>query len=247
MKWTSLLASLVLGLAVCTPGYSFELLDRMLGSSGCGCESSCCETKCPKSRCDRGCGHSWFGGGGCNKGCNSCTTPTCTKAASPYQAPSCTKAASPYQAPTCAAKAASPYQAPACGMEPVQKGGCGCNDHCNRGCFLDRIFSCNKGCGGGCHVGKCDTGCNKGCGDRCNKGCGRGHRSGCNKSCGCTTPTCTKAASPYQAPSCGCDFGGRAGVIGGDVAPMPPAPVVDPSAFIPTQRRVVQASSSLVR
>jgi hypothetical protein len=36
-------------------------------------------------------------------------------------------------------------------------------------------------------------------------------------------------------------------VIGGDVAPMPPAPVVDPSAFIPTQRRVVQASSSLVR
>jgi hypothetical protein len=28
---------------------------------------------------------------------------------------------------------------------------------------------------------------------------------------------------------------------------MPPAPVVDPSAFIPTQRRVVQASASLVR
>jgi hypothetical protein len=49
MKWTSLFASLVLGLAVCTPGYSFELLDMMLGSSGCGCESSCCETKCCKS------------------------------------------------------------------------------------------------------------------------------------------------------------------------------------------------------
>jgi hypothetical protein len=34
---------------------------------------------------------------------------------------------------------------------------------------------------------------------------------------------------------------------GGEVAPMPPAPVVDPSAFIPTQRRVVHASTSLVR
>jgi hypothetical protein len=28
---------------------------------------------------------------------------------------------------------------------------------------------------------------------------------------------------------------------------MPPAPVVDPSAFLPTQRRVVQSSNSLVR
>jgi hypothetical protein len=28
---------------------------------------------------------------------------------------------------------------------------------------------------------------------------------------------------------------------------MPPAPVVDPSAFIPTQRRVVHAGVSLVR
>jgi hypothetical protein len=32
-----------------------------------------------------------------------------------------------------------------------------------------------------------------------------------------------------------------------DSVPPPPAPVVDPSAYIPTQRRVVQASTSLVR
>jgi hypothetical protein len=32
-----------------------------------------------------------------------------------------------------------------------------------------------------------------------------------------------------------------------EAAPMPPAPVVDPSAFLPTQRRVVQASNSYVR
>ena len=134
MKWSSLFGSLVLGLAVCTTGYSFELLDMMLGSSGCGCESSCCETKCCKSRCHRGCGK------GCNDGCNN----------------GCAKAA-----PNCAAPA----------------------------------------------------------------------------------PTC---AAP--APACGCDGpAGKAAVGGGEVAPMPPAPVVDPSAFIPTQRRVVQASNSLVR
>ena len=242
MKWTSLLASLVLGLAVCTPGYSFELLDRMLGNCGCGCETSCCETKC-RSRCDRGCG--------CQK---SCCAPTCTKAATPYQAPSCTKAAAPYQEPTCATKAASPYQAPACGQEPCQKGGCGCQDRCHRGCFLDRLFSCNKCCPNTCHVDRCNKGCDRGCRDKCDRGCGGCGLNlfsgwggcGCRDKCGCQ-PTCTKAASPYQAPSCGCDFGGKAGVVGGDVAPMPPAPVVDPSAFIPTQRRVVQASNSLVR
>jgi hypothetical protein len=38
-----------------------------------------------------------------------------------------------------------------------------------------------------------------------------------------------------------------AAVGGPDAVPMPPAPVVDPSAFIPTQRRVVHASTSLVR
>ena len=71
MKWSSLFGSLVLGLAVCTTGYSFELLDMMLGSSGCGCESSCCETKCCKSRChrSRGCG--------CNDGKVLCTAVAC--------------------------------------------------------------------------------------------------------------------------------------------------------------------------
>jgi hypothetical protein len=39
-----------------------------------------------------------------------------------------------------------------------------------------------------------------------------------------------------------------AAVGGPDAVPMPPAPVVDPSAYIfPAQRRVVHASTSLVR
>src|SRR5438552_1043627 len=130
MNRTSLLGSLVLGLAACTTGFSFELLDRMLGYSGCGCDTSCCSSSCCKSHCGRCCGN------GCNKGCG------------------------------CAAAAPS-----------------------------------------------------------------------------CAAPSC---AAP--APACGCDGMGKGASAGsGDVVPMPPAPVVDPSAYIPTQRRVVQASTSLVR
>lgn len=73
MNRTSLLGSLVLGLAACTSGFSFELLDRMLGSSGCGCDTSCCTSSCNsccKSRC---CGKSC-----CNKGCGcAAAAPSC--------------------------------------------------------------------------------------------------------------------------------------------------------------------------
>src|SRR5438552_847681 len=131
MNRTSLLGSLVLGLAACTTGFSFELLDRMLGYSGCGCDTSCCSSSC-------------------------------------------------------------------------------CRSHCGR---------CGNGCG-------------------CNKGCG----------CGAAAPSCAAPSCAAPAPACGCDGMGKGASAGsGDVVPMPPAPVVDPSAYIPTQRRVVHASTSLVR
>ena len=228
MKWTSLLGSLVLGFAVCTQSYGFELLDRMLGASGCGCETSCCETKCRKHH------HR-----GCNTGCDSCAAaPSCCAAAPSCAAPSCAAAPScgceqscntgcghrhhglfgghhnkgccnTCAAPTCAAPTCA--AAPSCGCEQSCNTGC-----CKKSCWLHRIFSCHKRCHNGCNTG-CDTGCGA------------------------------------AAPSCGCDGGVMSGgkelppQAGGDLAPMPPAPVVDPSAFLPTQRRVVHASTSLVR
>lgn len=237
MNRTSLLGSLVLGLAVCTQGFGFELLDRMLGASGCGCEARCCATACCKDKCHRRsrccdpCGA---------KGCGA-VAPGCVAAAPTCAAP---------MAPACAAPAA-----PACGIDPtcagvpacgIDKGHCGNGCGCKRGCLLDRLFACNKCCRGGCAFG----GCNRGCG--CGKGhCGKGH---CGKGCGCgvaahgcgaAAPTC---AAP-MAPACGCDAIApvKAAPAGHDYFPMPPAPVVDPSAFIPTQRRVVHASTSLVR
>jgi hypothetical protein len=44
-------------------------------------------------------------------------------------------------------------------------------------------------------------------------------------------------------PVCGSD----GGMDDGEMAPMPPAPVVDPSAYVPAQRRVVHASTTLIR
>ena len=102
MNRTSLLGSLVLGLAVCTQGFGFELLDRMLGASGCGCEARCCETSCCKSRCHRNrCCND-----GCNKGCGA-IAPGCVAAAPTCAAPA---------APTCAAPAA-----PACGLDAARR------------------------------------------------------------------------------------------------------------------------------
>ena len=50
MKWNIILSTVVVALATCSQSFGFELLDRMLGSSGCGCQSSCCETNCCQRR-----------------------------------------------------------------------------------------------------------------------------------------------------------------------------------------------------
>ena len=152
MKWNILIASLVLSVGLCAQGFGFELLDRMLGVSGCGCHTSCCDSK-----------------------------------------------------PACGCEAA-----PACGCEAKHDCGCEptcCKKRCRVG-LLDSIFGCHS----------------------CKRSC-------CS-SCGCDA-----------APSCGCGAANPAkGSSNGDVAPMPPAPVVDPSAFVPSQQQnVVHASSNLVR
>src|SRR5688572_27419460 len=124
MKWNICIGSLVLALAACTQSFGFDLLDRMLGSSGCGCETSCCEAnrcrvKCAKVRCGNGCN-------GCAKVAPSCgvAAPSCVKAAPTCAAPAPTCAAA---APTCAAAAPTCAAAPACGIDACDKG-------CNNGC-----------------------------------------------------------------------------------------------------------------
>jgi|NOAtaT_7_FD_contig_91_1096925_length_1007_multi_13_in_0_out_0_1 hypothetical protein len=224
MKWNTIVGTIVLSLGLCSQSFGFDLLNRMLGSNGCGCDNGaknccapgpsccvkkdcgpkCCVKKCEPilsrfclKKCCNDCSK------GCDKGCadKGCAAP----------APTC---AAP--APTCEAK--HPHK---CGCEPVKHD---CNKCCKSICrpgLLDRFFACRSHC--------CKPSC-------CDKGCA-------DKGCAAPAPTC---AAP--APACGCD-GGKAPVKAeGEATPPPPAPVVDPSAYIQsTQRRVVQASATLVR
>ena len=116
---------------------------------------------------------------------------------------------------------------------------------CDSGCATDpscgcEISSCDP-CAAptcGCEVNACDPcGCDTACckprrgllsklfakKSCCDAGCDTGCSTGCS--------SCGSSAAPAAAPAAA------------DAAPMPPAPVVDPSAYLNSNRRVVQATS----
>jgi len=76
MKFKIMVGSLVLGLGLCTQSFAFDLLDRMLGINGCGCNNGCAAKSC----CEKPAG--------------------CAAPAACVQKPSCVA-----PAPTCAAPA----------------------------------------------------------------------------------------------------------------------------------------------
>jgi hypothetical protein len=218
MKWNILVGSLILGLGICTQGFGFELLDRMIGS--CGCESSCCETKCGRAH-GRGC---------CEK---KCCDP----------APKCCAPANGCCEKKCGARDRGCCEKKCCGNG--NGNGC-CEKKCcgrTRGCCEKKC--CGNGNGNGCCEKKCcgngngcapKCGCEQKCGkSKCHRGCLLDRIFACNKCC-------------HSHNRCGCESacGGEIEMNGGDdMGPMPPAPVVDPSAFLPSPRTVV--SANLVR
>ncbi len=139
----------------------------------------------------------------------------------------------------------------------LHRSGCdsGCASACEPSCGVDMGPSCGcemSACAAptcGCEISSCDPcGCDSGCGAKkcggllsklfkrknsscCDSGCdscavaSSGCAGGCS-SCG------SSSAAPVSAP-----------VIHGDAAPMPPAPIVDPSAYLQSNRRVIQATS----
>lgn len=208
---------------------SKNLLDS-LGSKRCCQKAGCADQGCSaKGGADKGCGLRGGNKGCANKGC-AAAAPSCAAKAAP------TCAAPAAAAPSCAAKAADPScaaaAAPSCGAD---KAGCaskGSRQICRPG-LLDRLMSLNT-----------SLGCNKGC----NTGC-----AAPAKAAGCAAPAkaagCAAPAKAAHGPACGCDghaAPANAPPVKGEAVPQPPAPVVDPSAYLNTQRRVVQASS-LVR
>jgi hypothetical protein len=164
MKWNTIFGAMVLALGLSTQSFGFDMLDRMLGANGCGCDTTCCSTPAPACAAPAlpTCGAEPLCsaeptcqaepvGACCKKKCCGlnlrgilshrrcckpvhCSAPACAE-------PNC---AAPV-APTCGAEPSCAAEAPAC-----------CNNGCRKPCFLHRLFSCKHKC---CKP-VCSTACN---------------------------------------------------------------------------------------
>ncbi len=251
MKWNIICGALLLSAVMSTQSFGFELLNRMLGiHSGC-CASrsccsapSCCQPACGCEPCQPKCG--------CEP--NYCCQPKCGCEPRYCCQPKCGCE------PSCGCK-------PACGCDPCRTSCCK-----PRRCFRISIpklafpkFNLFGGC---CHTRSCcdshccqpKCGCEPSC--CCQPKCGCEPSCCCQPKCGCEPNCCCQPACGCDAtccrPHCGCeghqgnhrvdDYDAPAPVIDGDDAPPPPpAPIVDPSAFLRSRHRVIQASSVQIR
>lgn len=238
---------------VCAPahgGLLGRLKARCHNNNNCGCGSSAC---------DGGCGV----GPSCGveiSACNGCAAvgPSCgceISACDPCGsvAPSCGCEIASCDPCGCDTGCSKPRRRPLmellgkakCNLHKLgQRNACdsGCGDPCgipSCGCEIAApscgveisacdpcgAASCGPRCGGllgklfqrknhGCDALACDTGCASGC-----SSCGSGNIS-------------YPSSAPVAAPQ-----------VNGDAAPMPPAPIVDPSAYLQSNRRVIQATS----
>lgn len=233
MKWNVAVASLVASLAICSQSFGFDLLDRMLGGSGCGCASSCCETQ--STCCDVGpsCGCDMV------SACDPCGDPCCNKPLIEVNLPkirplfkinrSCGCGGCEVIAPTCGCD-----MTPSCGCGAAPSCGCdmtpscgGCGSCCGKKKLslglLDKIFACKKGCGCASMGPSCGCDMTPSCGCDATPSCG----------CGGAVHMHSAPATPAPAP---------APVAEGDSASLPPTPIVDPSAFV-SPRNVLKVSN----
>lgn len=167
MKLNIAFASLVASVALCSQSYGFDLLDRMLGGSGCGCDVQCCETAVTCCEADPNCGADVVDPScGCQDACDPCATESCcNKALITINLPKIKliqiKRCKPACATTCCeTEPGCAVVDPSCGADPS----CGCGPApCSRKGLLDRIFS-RRHCG---KVSCCEATCGA---DAC--GCG---------------------------------------------------------------------------
>jgi hypothetical protein len=254
MKWNTVVGSLVLGASLCAPSFGGGLLDRMLGMRGSGCDSSCCDTGCaaaptcgceiaacdpcgaapscgceiaacdpcgaaPSCGCEIACDPC---GNACDSGCGKARRRPLMELLGKFE---CAKRGL-FSRHACDSGCA----APSCGCE-VACDPCGAAPSC--GC---EIAACDP-CGAAPSCG-CEIACNP-CGSRKHGGLlsklfKRRGSSCCDAVALCDSgcSSCSSMSAPLAAP-----------VMRGDAAPMPPAPVVDPSAYLQSNRRVIQATS----
>ena len=128
-------------------------------------------------------------------------------------------------------------QSSCCDAEPA----CGCAAEPACGCEAAPACGCASEPSCGCES-SCDSCCKKRCCKK--KSCCRSLLSGlfsCKKSC------CKKSRCCDSGCDSGCDSCGGGPAAAGDAAPMPPAPMADPAASLPSRRQLVKASAVFTR
>jgi hypothetical protein len=237
MRSKTIFGALLVSVALCSQGFGFELLDRMLGLNGGGCgECNTCAKVAPCEPCAKTCAAPCCKA--CEPACNSC----------------CGKVCRPTPVRDMFANIKEMFEAKGCQCEPVaccEAKGC-CPEPCCKPAKCCKVKACApcckacepacKACEPACCEKTCEPKCHKlyrrpvlelieglfGC-DKCNACCEAGCETGCG--CGGTTTAPSKVA-PAKAPE--------------QAAPLPTAPKADPSASIQS-RGIYQASRSLVR
>lgn len=227
-------------------------LKGLLRGPSCGCESACgngCAAD-PSCGCEsaKGCGlKGLLHGPSC--GCESACGNGCAAAPSCGCESACSK---PRRKPLMELLAALKPSKSCCDNGCAAAPSCGCESACGNGCGAAPSCGCESacgngnGCGNGCGAAP-SCGCETACGNGCDAGPGRiakmhhrllsklfKKRGGCDSlACDACTPACSSCGSaPVSAPA-----------VHSEAAPMAPAPVVDPSAYLQSNRRVVQATS----
>lgn len=267
MKWNILVGSMVLGASLCGQSFGGDLLHRLLGGHGCGAASSCCDT----TVADPSCGAEIAApcGNGCGQG------PTCgAEIAAPACDP-CAAAAGPSCGvesgcgPVCRTPVLDKLKGLKCKLHNAKAN---IGAHIKGKLAALKARGCDSGCGAGPSCGAEIAGCGAGptCGAEIAAPCGNG------PTCGAEIAACDPCAAPACDSGCGLKkrhagllskiFKHKGGCdsIACDAAPAgcsscgsttaapaapaaAPAPVVDPHAYMNTNRRVIQASSTRVR
>ncbi len=223
MKWKLFAGALIISAGFCTQGYSYGLLDRMLG--GCGGCDSCCEPACCEPAC-------------CEPAVACCDQePSCCEPAAACCDP-CNDCCDPCD--SCCKKKRCGLFGRLRGLFDCCKSSCDscCESACEPACCEPAVACCDHepSC---CEPAACDS-----C-DSCDSCCKKKRRTlldilGCRRRCrkSCCHTSCGGCSS------CG---GGAAdsGDASDDSAPVPPAPMADPSASIQTGKgRIVKAKAT---
>ena len=246
MKFKVTFAAMALCLVVSSQSYGQGLLDRLVGGSGCGCDTSCCATPEPTCGCE-GIGklRGRFFNRACDAGCAAKpAAPNCGADKADNGCDSGDSCCRPKLFNFDVKCLSIPVIIPKINLPKICLPKICMKSCCDSGCDKAAAPNC------GCDKKAADPNC--GC-DKAKAGCGCGlkmprlgllDRMKCRpkmRKCGCDTaaePTCGTDAPK---PSCGSDA--PAPEAAASTGAVPPAPVVDPAAFGGIQAQTVSETN----